>query len=512
VKNPFTGSAYFDFEEFFETIDIAVRTMDDIIELEIEKIRQIIKKITLDKESYETKLTELSLWNRILESAILGRRAGISIIGHADVAAMLGFDYLSEKSLSLYEKLHKELLNRAYSKSSDLAVQRGSFPEFNFDKEVETLNKTALDKSVIEKIRVQGRRNIALLTIPPSGSLSIIRGISSGIEPVFMVSYKRRRKVNPNDKNVTVTFVDEVGDAWEEYTVVHPGFSKYMLINYGISEETIGRMSDEKLDGYIRNSPYYQQTAEFIDPIQKVRMQGMIQKYIDHSISVTTNLVSTATEQDVHDIYKEAWETGCKGVTVYRDGVRSGVLVKSTESTTSNAFSYREAHKRPRAVECDVIRAMYKGKKYIVLVGLQNGIPYETFLFSAENVSVPLSMNTGLIVKKRKKVYNLANEDGTVVVDDILNEMRYPEHGYVTKLISLSLRHGADIKFVVEQLDDEYGNITDISKVLARALRKYIPVPSEVIKTGKPCPECGAELVSEGGCEQCYSCGYGACK
>ncbi len=502
VEHPFTKDAYINEAKLIRAIEIATKTMDIIVDLEIEKIKSILKKLELDPESNDTKSTEINLWNKILDAANRGRRLGISFIGHGDLLAMLGLDYGSEKSIAVLAHVHELLKITAYKESARLAEIKGAFPEY--DMELERGNHFA--EKLYKKVDRVPRRNVALLTIPPSGSLSIIAGITSGMEPVFKLFYTRRRKVT--EDSVNVKFVDDLGDKWEEYNVVHPGFQRWLQVAHHMSDIEINSMTVDQLKLYVKDSPYAGQTAEEIDPLRKIILQGALQEHIDHSISITHNLPSTASKKDVEDIMLAAWAYGCKGCTIYRDGVRSGVLIDSTVKNTSS-FKYSNSHKRPKVVKCDVHHTMYQGKKYIVLVGLIDNIPYEVFVFNEESTNVPTGLKTATIVKQKSKFYNLVKDDGTVVVTDILNEMRYPEQGFVTKLISLSLRHGADIKFVLAQLDDEFGNITDLSKVLARIFRKYIK--SEELRKGKPCPNCGTILVIEGGCPQCKQCGYSVC-
>jgi ribonucleoside-diphosphate reductase alpha chain len=360
---------------------------------------------------------------------------------------------------------------------------------------------------VLEELDLYGRRNISLLTIPPTGSISILAGISSGMEPVFMLFYKRRRKLDITSDTSKASFIDEQGDAWEEYYVIHPGFAQWLKV---VHQKDYQTMSEEELDKYAVLSPYAGSTANEIDPLKKVELQSIAQRYIDHAISITHNLPEKASTQDVYNLYIKSWNTVCKGCTVYRDVSRTGVLVSSKEEKKKEQFQYKSSFKRPKEVKCDVFHSTVQGIKYVVLVGIINGLPYEVFAFKYANSNVPLSLKTGFIVKKKSKHYHLTDENGKIIIDNIVDEMIYPSWAYVTRMISLSLRHGTDIAYVVDQLDDEFGIITDVSKVIARQLKRYISKQHAKTK-GEICPNCGSKLTMEGGCKTCMNCGWSAC-
>ena len=495
VINPFTGKARFDYEKFKAHAIIVTRIMDNIIDLEIEKLKAIISKIMKDPESIETKSTELTLWENVLEATINGRRAGISLIGHGDMLAMLRMQYGSKESTDFVTKLHRLHATYTYDESIRLACIRGEFPVF----------EAGIDGGpFLNRIGRSGipRRNIALLTIPPSGTISILfNNQSSGIEPVFAPWYSRRRKVNPDE---AYDFKDKSGDCWQTYDVFHNNFLLWAKVN-GIAESDLAANKEE----YLKKSPYHLATSHFIDPIQKVKMQGSIQKYVDHSISVTINLPKTATVQEIKDIYITAWKAGCKGSTIYRDGSRSGVL-NVTEEVVSE-FRQHHAPKRPKDLPCDIFHASINSEKYVVMVGIMEDKPYETFAIKVtDGVSMPNSMSRGLIRKHGSKRWGLLTIDKDVVIENIIEEFDIPEYGTVTKMASLALRTGAEIKYVVKVLNNNTGIITDYAKVIARQLKKYIVKEED---QNSPCPNCGRPMIIEGGCKQCKNeeCGYGQC-
>lgn len=496
VTNAFTKTAQFDKKQFISDVRIATRMMDNIIDLEIEKIEGIISKIESDPESELTKAIELNLWKNILRTTVGGRRAGISLIGHGDFLAMLGMNYADEESIAFVRDIHNLHAIETYRESVELAKQRGAFPDFR--KEYDS-------GDFLKRIGFTGipRRNIALLTIPPSGTISILfNNQSSGIEPVFAAWYERSRKVTDGER---FDYIDDVGDKWKTYTVFHPYFREWAKVN-GISEEEL----DSNKEYYLEKSPYYNNTSHFVDPLQKVKMQGEIQKYVDHSISMTTNLPKNATKKDIENIYLAAWKNGCKGATVYRDGSRTGVLNVSS-ITTKESFSHHSAPKRPRELPCDLFHATINGERYLVMVGLIDGYPYEVFALKKRgNFDVSNAITSGIIRKQKSKHWQLLEQNKNVLVENIIEEFEIPEYGTVTKLASLALRHGAAIEYVVKVLNNNDGIITNYSKVIARQLKRYIKPDDD---NNESCPVCGQLMVVEGGCKQCKNpeCGYGQC-
>jgi ribonucleoside-diphosphate reductase alpha chain len=509
VEKPFTEKAWFNWDKFIEHSYIAQKLMDDIIDLENEKIEKLLKKIDSDPEDEATKATEKNLWLKIQKKLLDGRRTGLSAIGLGDMLAALNIKYDSEDSLNFAEEVYKQFAISAYRSSTDMAKDRGAFPIYDFKKEMGNpfINRVIWKEKLGEfnykkcsDYKKYGRRNIALLTIPPSGSLAILAGITSGIEPVFNLYYKRRRKVNADDDNIT--FIDQNGDCWQEYYVTHPKLKNWFDANINdITWENFLKEDDLFLDT-IKESPWYKSTANDVDPIQKVKLQGRIQKWVDHSISVTNNLPKDVTEEEVSNIYMEAWKAGCKGCTIYRDGSRSGVLISSEEEVKFNQHS---APKRPKVLNCDIYTPKIKGNKYVVVVGLLDNKPYEVFAFEFNG---QFNLSKGLIKRVHKGRYDILTDKGEVYSEDITSDM-HPEEEDKTRLISTSLRHGADIKFVVQQLNASKGSLVDFSKVIARQLKKYIKI--EDLDTGEKCPECGEELTHEGGCLSCPSCGYSKC-
>lgn len=408
VDNPFTPEAKFNWEKFKNHARLALRIMDDIVDLELEKIDKIIEKINKDPEDEEIKSRELNLWKKIKEKCILGRRTGVGITAEGDMLAALGLRYGSDEAIEFSTEVHKTLALEVYESSVDLAKDRGSFPIYDSIREEKNpfINRIkAARPELYEKMIKYGRRNIAMLTIAPTGTTSIMSQTTSGIEPVFLVSYKRRRKVNPNDKNVRVDFVDEVGDAWEEYHVFHHKFIDWLKINnYNVDE--MEKLTQEELNEIIKKSPYYKSTANDIDWVAKVKMQGAIQKWVDHSISVTVNIPEETSEEMVSKIYMTGWESGCKGITVYREGSRSGVLVsekkdKKSEENQDNVFKNTNAPKRPKVLEADVIKFKNNDENWVAVVGLLNGRPYEIFTGRAEDSFQILSfVDKGWVIKK----------------------------------------------------------------------------------------------------------------
>lgn len=523
VDKPFTKEAKFDFELFKQHVAAAQRIMDDIIDLELEKIDVILQKIDADPENDEVKATERNLWVNIRNKAKEGRRTGVGITAEGDMLAALGIKYGSKKGNEFSVEVHKTLALAAYRASVYLAKERGAFAFFDMEREknnpfIQRLKSA--DEKLYYDMTEYGRRNIALLTIAPTGTTSLMTQTSSGIEPVFMPVYKRRRKVNPNDKEARVDFVDEVGDSWEEYVVFHHRFKQWMEVNgYDIAKN----YDQKELDSLVKKSPYYKATSNDVDWMSKVSMQGAVQKWVDHSISVTINLPNDATEELVGQLYMEAWEKGCKGVTVYRDGSRSGVLISNEEKKEEPQETLTTfPTKRPQTLEADVVRFQNNKEKWIAFIGLIDGKPYEIFTGLADDedgILIPRWANEGLIIKNR-------NEDGTSRYDFQYKNMRgykttieglshkfNPEYWNYAKMISSTLRHGMPIDKVVDlinslQLDTE--SINTWKNGVARALKRYVEDGTQV--KGQSCSSCKSEnLIYQEGCLTCKDCGSSKC-
>jgi ribonucleoside-diphosphate reductase alpha chain len=520
VEKPFTQEAKFDFNLFKEHIHYAQRMMDDIIDLELEKIDAILEKVDADPEAEDIKFTERNLWNNIRNKAEEGRRTGIGITAEGDMLAALGLRYGSENATDFSEEIHKTIALEAYRSSVYLAKDRGAFAIYNTEREKNNpfINRLKnADPVLYEKMEKYGRRNIALLTIAPTGTTSLMTQTSSGIEPVFMPVYKRRRKVNPNDKDVRVDFTDEVGDHWEEYTVFHRNFKVWMEAN-GI--DTNREYTQAELDVFIAKSPYHKATSNDVDWMSKVRMQGKIQKWVDHSISVTINLPADAKEELVGKLYFEAWKSGCKGVTVYRDGSRSGVLISNDESTKQkNNVSLPT--KRPERLEADVVRFQNNKEKWIAFMGLMDGRPYEIFTGlhdDEDGILLPRSITKGYIIKSWENEdsrydFQYINKRGYKTTIEGLSHKFNPVYWNYAKLISGTLRHGMPIHKIVElvtslQLDNE--TINSWKAGVARTLKKYIP--DGTVAEDAKCGECGSDdVVYQEGCLTCLSCGCSKC-
>lgn len=524
VENPFTEKATFNFELFKKHIVIAQRMMDDIIDLELEKIDKILEKIEADPELDNVKATEKNLWLNIRKKADEGRRTGIGITAEGDMLAALGIRYGSDEGNDFSEKVHKVLGIETYRASVNLAKERGAFSIYNSEREKENpfiLRLKEADSKLYYEMLEHGRRNIALLTIAPTGTTSLMTQTSSGIEPVFMPVYKRRKKVNPNDKGSRVDFVDEVGDSWEEYVVFHHRFKQWMEVN---NIDSSKNFSQEELDVLIKKSPYYKATSNDVDWLSKVTMQGAVQKWVDHSISVTINLPNDVSEDLVGDLYLKAWEVGCKGVTVYRDGSRSGVLISNDEKKEEEKGNVLTSVpiKRPEVLEADVVRFQNKKEKWIAFIGLVDGNPYEIFtglIDDEDGILIPRSVENGLILKNR-------NEDGTSRYDfQYKNKRGYkttieglshkfnPEFWNYAKLFSGTLRHGMPIDKVVKliqslQLDSE--SINTWKNGVVRALKRYVEDGTEA--KGQACDNCNSNnLIYQEGCLTCNDCGSSKC-
>lgn len=527
VKNPFTPEAYFDFELFRKHVQLAQRIMDDIIDLEAEKIEKILNKIDSDPESMEIKQTERHLWEKIQHKTLLGRRTGVGITAEGDMLAALNYRYGTEEATAFAEKVQKALALAAYRSSVDMAKERGAFKIYDAAREEKNpfINRLReADPRLYEDMVRYGRRNIACLTIAPTGTTSLMTQTTSGIEPVFLPVYKRRRKVNPNDVDAHVDFVDETGDSFEEYVVFHHKFVTWMEAQ-GYS--TTKRYTAEEVDELVSKSPYYKATSNDVDWLQKVRMQGRIQKWVDHSISVTINLPNDVSEDLVNKLYVEAWKCGCKGCTVYRDGSRSGVLISvEKKKKADNACNGVQApvivSTRPRELEADVVRFQNKKEKWIAFVGLLNGRPYEIFTGLAddeEGIMLPKNVSKGSIIKcydedgKKHYDFQFKNKRGYKMTIEGLDSKFNPEYWNYAKLISGVLRYAMPIDQViklVQGLDLNNESINTWKNGVERALKKYLPNGTEA--KGQKCPNCGQEtLVYQEGCLICTNCGASRC-
>ena len=487
--------------------------MDDLIDLEIEKIDKIIDKIKADPESDEIKAVELNLWNKVRQKAVEGRRTGLGVTAEGDMLTALGLKYGTVEATTFATVVHRKLAVNAYKSSIDMAVERGAFPVWDGEKDQQSsfLNRICdvLDEEYQEKWGKTGRRNIALLTIAPTGTTSLMTQTTSGIEPVFMPFYKRRRKTE--DPKLCV-FKDEIGDMWEEFFVIHPKLKVWYEVNnignVGVDHISIEQLNEDELQEIFKASPYFGSTSNDIDYVEKVRMQGEIQKWVDHSISVTVNMPNSATEEMISDVYKKAWQFGCKGVTVYRDGCRSGVLVSSNENKKDDEVEYKSAPKRPKTLEVDLYFKTALKKNWMIIVGIFNGKPYEIFAFEQpSNTEFPKDIEKGKLTKVAKRHYKLtASKTGKdYVIDNIITLMNDDEQ-YQTTSFSLELRHGIDPKFIVDDIDKS-SFITSFRKVIGRTLKNYIKDGD----TGGKCPNCSNQLRYESGCKTCPSCGYSQC-
>ncbi|MEJ8762898.1 adenosylcobalamin-dependent ribonucleoside-diphosphate reductase [Phocaeicola sp. HCN-40430] len=526
VVNPFTPEAYFDFDLFKKHVALAQRIMDDIIDLELEKIERIMEKIDSDPESDEVKGSERHLWEKIYRKSGLGRRTGVGITAEGDMLAAMGLRYGTEEATEFSENVHKIVALEAYRSSVNMAKERGAFEIYDAKREENNpfINRLKeADPALYEEMRQYGRRNIACLTIAPTGTTSLMTQTTSGIEPVFMPVYKRRRKVNPNDENVRIDFVDETGDAFEEYIVFHHKFLTWMKVN-GYDPDK--RYTQEEIDDLVAKSPYYKATSNDVDWLMKVKMQGRIQKWVDHSISVTINLPNNVDEDLVNRLYVEAWRSGCKGCTVYRDGSRAGVLI----STKKKENKEEECHckppqvveTRPRVLEADVVRFQNNKEKWVAFVGLLDGRPYEIFTGlqdDEEGILLPKSVTTGRIIKNydeegnKRYDFQFENKRGYKMTIEGLSEKFNKEYWNYAKLISGVLRYRMPIEQVIKlvgslQLDSEH--INTWKNGVERALKKYVQDGTEA--RGVKCPNCGNEtLVYQEGCLICKTCGSSRC-
>ena len=530
VVNPFTKDAYFDYDLFRKHVAAAQRIMDDIVDLELEKIDLIMEKIKVDPQSKEVKGAEYHLWEKIKHKSSLGRRTGVGITAEGDMVAAMMLRYGTQEATDFSVNVHKTLALAAYGSSVKMAEERGAFEIYDAEREKDNpfiLRLKDADPKLYEEMVKHGRRNIACLTIAPTGTTSLMTQSTSGIEPVFMPVYKRRRKVNPNDTNVHVDFVDEVGDSFEEYIVYHKKFMEWMRIN-GIDTEK--RYTQEEIDELVARSPYYKATANDVDWLMKVRMQGAIQKWVDHSISVTVNLPNDVDEALVNRLYVEAWRSGCKGCTIYRDGSRAGVMVQVNEKKKKEEPAPQPApckhpevtEVRPQTLECDVVRFQNNKEKWVAFVGLLDGYPYEIFTGlqdDEEGIMLPKSVTKGKIIKQTNEDgshrydFQFENKRGYKTTVEGLSEKFNPEYWNYAKLISGVLRYRMPIEHVIKlvsslQLKSESINTWKVG--VERALKKYISDGTEA--KGQKCPNCGHEsLVYQEGCLICKNCGASRC-
>ena len=523
VVNPFTSEAYFDYELFKSHVAKTQRIMDDIIDLELEKINAIQEKIASDPESDEVKGAEKTLWEKIQRKSSMGRRTGVGITAEGDMLAAMGLRYGSEEATDFSENIHKTLALTAYASSVNLAKERGAFEIFDIKREENNpfINRLKeADPALYEDMKKYGRRNIACLTIAPTGTVSIMTQTTSGIEPVFMPVYKRRRKVNPNDPEVHVDFTDENGDNFEEYIVYHHKFVEWMKKN-GI--DTTKRYSQVEIDNIVARSPYAKATSNDIDWVAKVQMQGRIQKWVDHSISVTINLPNNVDEKLVNELYVTAWKCGCKGCTVYRDGSRAGVLVSTDskkEDKKSEEMKPTITEVRPTILEADVVRFQNNKEKWVAFIGLLNGEPYEIFTGQQDDedgIPLPKNVTHGIIIKHtnedgtKRYDFQFENKIGYKTTIEGLSERFNPEFWNYAKLISGVLRYKMPIEQVIKlisSLELASGNINTWKNGVERALKRYI---KDGTSTAEKCPNCKQQLIFEEGCLHCPGCGYSKC-
>lgn len=540
VDKPFTADATFNFDKFKQHVQYAQRIMDDIVDLEMEKIDQIIEKIKADPENDEVKETEYHLWEKIKHKSSMGRRTGVGITAEGDMLAALGLRYGTEEATDFSVLVHKTLALNAYRSSVTMAKERGAFEVFDAQREAKNpfvLRLKEADPELYDDMKRYGRRNIACLTIAPTGTTSLMTQTTSGIEPVFMPVYKRRRKVNPNDTDVHVDFVDEVGDSFEEYIVYHRKFLEWMQIN---GYDTEKRYTQDEIDALVAKSPYYKATANDVDWLMKVKMQGAIQQWVDHSISVTVNLPNDVDEALVNRLYVEAWRSGCKGCTIYRDGSRAGVMISvskddkkkgkhaegaDVQEVADNRLPCKQpevTEVRPKELECDVVRFQNNKEKWVAFVGLLNGYPYEIFTGlqdDEEGIVLPKNVTKGKIIKSataegtHRYDFQFENKRGYKTTVEGLSEKFNPEYWNYAKLISGVLRYRMPIDHVMKlvsslQLKDE--SINTWKNGVERALKKYIVDGTKA--NGQKCPVCGHEsLVYQEGCLICTNCGASRC-
>ncbi len=521
VENPFTPEAKFNFDLFKTHVRKAMRLMDDLIDLEMEKIDAIIAKVRKDPEDADVKRTELELWEKIKQKSLGGRRTGLGITGEGDMLAALGYTYGSDAAIEFATLVQKTLAVEAYRSSVEMAKERGAFPIYDTNKEVNNPMICRIrheDEELYEAMARYGRRNISLLTIAPTGTTSLMTQTTSGIEPVFLPFYKRRRKVNPNDLNAKIAFKDENGDCFEEYYVFHHGFLTWCGVN-GYDVEAVKNMSEKEIADIVKKSPYHKATSNDIDWVAKVKMQGKMQKWVDHSISVTVNLPNQISEEMVSEVYRTAWECGCKGITVYRDGSRTGVLVSANDK---KAEEHNKPITRPKSLEADVIRFRNGSEQWIAFVGKYDGKPYEIFTGLLDDTrSLPSSITTGWIVKEKgeegaKSRYDFHYKDkyGYPCILGGISHMFDKEFWNYAKLISGVIRNGmpiVDIVNLVKGLNLDEESINTWKNGIERALKRYIPDGTKA-KPGAKCPKCGStRLIYKEGCLACQDCDYSKC-
>lgn len=520
VDQPFTPNASFNYELFKKHVIKAMRLMDDLIDLEMEKIDAILKKIQSDPESVDVKRTEVELWEKIKKKSLGGRRTGLGITGEGDMLAALGLTYGSDEAIAAAVDIQRTLAVSAYRSSVIMAQERGAFPIYDSKREANNPMISRIrecDPALYEEMVAKGRRNISMLTIAPTGTTSLMTQTTSGIEPVFLPFYKRRRKVNPNDRNVTIAFKDENGDCFEEYFVFHHHFLTWCK-TAGHNPEEVKTWNEEQIQALVAQSPYHKATSNDIDWVAKVKMQGQMQKWVDHSISVTVNLPRDISEDMVAEVYRTAWECGCKGITVYRDGSRTGVLVSSKE----NNENIIKPKKRPKSLEADVIRFKNGTQQWIALVGKLNGKPYEIFtgILDEDTRSIPKSITKGWIVKetddKGVTRYDFHYKDcyGYPGVSGGISHMFNKEFWNYAKFISGVMRHNVpiiDILNIIKGLDLDNASINSWKNGVERALKQYIPNGTRD-ESGQKCEECGStNLIYQEGCLVCQDCGHGKC-
>ena len=513
VQNAWTQEAYFEWSKFAEVVQKAQRLMDDMIDLELEQIDKIMEKIKSDPEPEAVKETELKLWHKIKRAAGVGRRTGLGITGLGDCIAMLNQQYGDMESITTTEEIYKWLAQNSYESSIQLAKERGAFTCWDYEKEEDHPFLQRIISSLLPKrqedYKKYGRRNIANTTTAPAGSVSCLTQTTSGIEPAFMLYYKRRKKVQ-NDEEVT--FVDDLGDKWTEYLVYHHKFKEWMEFNAECEWQT-----DDNPENAVSHSPYADATANEINWVAKVELQAAAQKWVCHAISNTTNLPADIDVETVKNVYMKGWETGCKGITVYRDGSRSGVLVSADEKKETK-FEQRQAPKRPEVLECDIFHTSVKGERWVVMVGLLEGKPYEVLGGEANQIEIPRKYNKGILSKRGFKTTNskydltVGKEDDELSIKDVVSVFDNPNHAGYTRVISTSLRHGVPAQFLVEQMQkDKNADLFSFSKVISRCLKTYIQDGTK--SSVKICQNCGAEdsIVYQEGCEMCKSCGSSKC-
>jgi len=523
VDEPFTGAAHFNFDRFRDHIRKAMHMMDDIIDLELEKVELIIKKIEDDPEDEDVRRVEHDLWVKIREMALKGRRTGLGITAEGDMLAALGLRYGSEEAIAFAVEVHKTLAVEAYRASVEMARERGAFTVYDAEKErnnpmIGRIREA--DPALYEDMVRYGRRNIAMLTIAPTGTTSLMSQTTSGIEPVFRPVYKRRRKINPSDKDRRAMFVDETGEKFIEYYVYHHNFVKWLDVN-GYDTSKLQTISEKELDRWLQASPYYKATANDIDWVAKVKMQGAIQKWVDHSISVTVNLPNEVSEELVAQVYRTAWECGCKGVTVYRDGCRDGVLLDiKSKKRNNDSFPDSQSIKRPESIPADIVRFKNGNEDWIAFVGKQDDRPYEIFTGKIEEdaMYIPRKITSGSIIKVSEKDgskrYDFQYVDRYGYTNTIggISRLFDEEFWNYAKLISGVLRYGMPIEKVVQLIDGlhlDSETINTWKNGVERALKQYI---ADGTKGKGKCPQCGQEnMAYQNGCLTCMSCGYSKC-